>query len=510
MIPKNIASIFIQITTQFSGEIISIDAGNFIKNEFSVKDSIYKTCPFLQGTLEAIEENRSFLLEGMLIVSNGVEYNVDVELQKQINNVTVLVHNRASVYKFVNQLNQNRNDLFFLKREIDEKNKELEELRKIADKANEQKTRFLAMMSHEVRNPLNVILGYSKMISEEDINAKVKEYSKLLSLSGEHLKVIVNDILDLSRIEAGKLSLESKPIQIAEIVKNCFENYTHQNKKDTVRLVLSNHTELPKLVLGDDVRLNQVLSNLLSNALKFTEKGEIKIDVKVVKETDEKIYIGFLVSDSGRGMMDVQVSKIFDEYTQNKKSDNRVFGGAGLGLSIVKRLLKAMDGKITVNSKLNVGTTFTVTIPFLKVKSKKNEHKNTITNQLTKGVDLNGKRILVADDDALNQTIVAHILKKEKVDFTLVKDGLEALNILKKEAFDIVLLDIHMPNITGEQLVQKKYEFFKDNSTIPFLALTANTAKEDIERYIKIGFNSVIGKPYTAADFIKTIKTTLS
>lgn len=510
MIPKNIASIFIQITTQFSGEIISIDAGNLVKQEFKIQDSIYKVCPFLLGTLEALEVNTPFLLEGMLIVAKNKEYNVDIELLKQTNAVTVLIHNRTSVYKFVDQLNQNRNDLFFLKREIDEKNKELEELRKIADKANEQKTRFLAMMSHEVRNPLNVILGYSKMISEEDINAKVKEYSKLLSLSGEHLKVIVNDILDLSRIEAGKLSLENKPIQIADIVKKCFENYTYQNKKDNVCLSLSNHKNLPEWVLGDDVRLNQVLSNLLSNALKFTEKGEIKIDAKVVKETDEEVHIGFLVSDSGRGMTEKQASKIFDEYTQNKKSDNRVFGGAGLGLSIVKRLLKAMNGKITVNSELNVGTTFTVTIPFLKVKSDNYNNKEIVIKAISKEIELEGKRILVADDDFLNQTIVAHILKKEKVDFTLVKDGLEAFNMLKKEVFDLVLLDIHMPNITGEQLVQKKQEFFNNNKTIPFLALTANTTKEDLERYKNIGFKSVIGKPYTPAQFTKTIKTALS
>ena len=200
-----------------------------------------------------------------------------------------------------------------------------------------------------------------------------------------------------------------------------------------------------------------------------------------------------------------QAAKIFNEYHQNKKSDNRVFGGAGLGLSIVKRLLTAMNGTISVESELNIGTVFKVEIPFLKVNSvKKNKEKINITKSLT------GKRILVADDDMLNQTIVAHILNKENVKLTLVKDGLEALNALKTKIFDLVLLDIHMPNITGEQLVQQKNDFNKANINIPFLALTANTTPEDIKRYHKIGFAAIISKPYTANDFLEEISLNLS
>lgn len=505
--PARIDAIFLQVTTLFSGEILTVDAGKFLENEFSITESIYKICPFLEGTLEALEFNSPFLLEGMLIIAKQVEYNVDLELFKNKENVTVLIHNRTSVYRFVDQLNQNRNDLFFLKREIKEKNKELETLRKIADTANEQKSRFLAMMSHEVRNPLNVILGYSKMISDEEINTNVKEYSKLLSLSGEHLKVIVNDILDLSRIEAGKLELVNIPISIKEIAENCIQNFTHQNKNGEIELCIQTSKKIPNKVLGDDVRLNQVLSNLLSNALKFTEKGKVSVDVKLKSETPTSINIAFLVSDSGRGMTKEQATKIFEEFTQNKINDNRVFGGAGLGLSIVKRLLKAMNGKITVESNLNVGTTFITEIPFTKLEnqtmSKEEEKENNILENLI------GKRILVADDDALNQTIVAHILNKENTILTQVKDGLEASIQLKENVFDLVLLDIHMPNVTGEQLVQQKNTFRKENSTIPYLALTANTAPEDIERYNAIGFIGVIGKPYTAKDFVLAIKKAL-
>ncbi|MEE9406574.1 MAG: ATP-binding protein [Polaribacter sp.] len=507
MIPAKIQNVFIQITTNYLGDIKSIDAGGFAKIEFTLKESIYNTCPFLEGTLEALSIKESFLLEGMLIVSNSKEYNVDIELFKENEAVVVLIHNRTNVYKFVNQLNQNRNDIFFIKRELAEKNIELEELRKIADKANEEKSRFLAMMSHEIRNPLNSILGYSEMISEEEINDTVKEYLKSLMLSNKNLKVIVDDILDLSRIEAGKLELVNSPIEIKEIAKNCIANYRFQNKNKEVKLLFKVSENVPKTILGDDVRINQILSNLISNALKFTEKGEILLEVKTIQEDENSIKLAFIISDSGIGMTNEQASKIFDEYQQNKKSDNRVFGGAGLGLSIVKRLLNAMNGVVFVESELDKGTIFTVEIPFQKASlQEKNEIKK---EEKPRNESLVGKRILVADDDFLNQTIVAHILNKEEVIITQVKDGLEALNMLKTKNFDIVLLDIHMPNITGEELVQLKSDFKEENKEIPFLALTANTAPDDILRYKKIGFLEVISKPFTAVEFVDKISFVL-
>ena len=248
------------------------------------------------------------------------------------------------------------------------------------------------------------------------------------------------------------------------------------------------------------MRINQILSNLMSNSLKFTQKGEIALDVRFVSEDENNVNLAFEIKDTGRGMTKEQSSKIFNEYQQNKKSDNRVFGGAGLGLSIVKRLLNAMSGTVSVESELDKGTSFTVQIPFLKVTSQIKK-KALISEKKS----LTGKRILVADDDALNQTIVAHILKKEDVKLTLVKDGLEALNKLKSDVFDLVLLDIHMPNITGEQLMQQKKDFNRANIKIPFLALTANTTPEDIERYKNIGFVDVISKPYTAVEFVGKI-----
>lgn len=292
------------------------------------------------------------------------------------------------------------------------------------------------------------------------------------------------------------------PISIKEIATSCIHNYTQQSKDKGVLLQLEIDNQIPNNLLGDDVRIHQILSNLISNAIKFTDKGSIILKVDGISETKKSTSIQFQIIDSGRGMSKEQATKIFNEYQQNNTDDNRVFGGAGLGLSIVKRLLNAMDGKIDVESVLDKGTTFTVSIPFEK--AVKTTEKVTKEKEATNKT-LENCRILIADDDVMNQAIVAHILKKEKANITQVKDGLEAFNKLKTNVFDVVLLDIHMPNMTGEALVQLKSDFKPANQQIPFLALTANTLQEDVKRYISIGFKDVIAKPYTAEEFVQKI-----
>ncbi|MEO9571629.1 MAG: ATP-binding protein [Polaribacter sp.] len=507
MIPAKIEDVFLQLTTDFTGVITDIVAGRLTKKEFTIKESIYDSCPFLEGTLEALPLNESFLLEGMIITSDSKEYNIDLELFKCEKSIDILIHDRTNVYKYVDQLNQNRNDIFFIKREIAEKNKELDRLRKVADKANEEKTRFLAMMSHEIRNPLNSILGYTEMISSENLNKTVSKYVKNLSISGKNLKVIVDDILDLSRIEAGKLELVSEKTSIKEVLQNCKNDFQYLKTNEAIDLFFKVDDNIPELVLGDSVRLNQIFVNLISNAIKFTNKGSVTLKAKPISETEKYVNIVFEVIDTGRGMSEEECTKIFEEYQQNELNDNRIHGGAGLGLAIVNRLVKAMNGLISVQSKLKVGSTFRVEIPFskynLQTTSKEIQYKEN------KEVSLIGKNILVADDDVMNQTIVTHILGKESVNITMVSDGLEALSKLQTETFDTVLLDINMPNMTGEELMKKRKIFLKLNSETPFLALTANTSNEDIERYLELGFSGVISKPFTISDLTSKIKNVL-
>lgn len=503
MIPAKIENVFLEVITNKQGIIKNIVAGKFAIKEFVINTSIFTPCPFLFGSLDAIPKEESFLMEGMIIVSENTEFNVDLELFSSHDDISVLIHNRSKVYKTISQLNQNRNDLFFMKREISEKNKELAILREASDKANEEKTRFLAMMSHEIRNPLNTILGYANMISEENLSDKVQEYVSYLSRASTDLKVIVEDILDLSRIEAGKLELASEEINLNSLVKSCFVNFKNQNKNNSLKLELFISEELPKKLLGDSVRVTQILNNLMSNALKFTKKGTVSLHAEIISESSKTSEIRLKIVDTGRGMSEEQTVKIFDEYSQTKLDDNRVFGGAGLGLSIVKRMVEAMNGSISVASKLNLGTTFSVEIPFKKVLKNGLDAKGNTETSLQKS--LKGKRILLADDDALNHKIISYFLEKEEMIITSADNGLEALQAINEHHFDVVILDINMPELSGEELMNQKATFQKNRET-PFIALTGNATQEYKRNYLKIGFSDVIFKPFKPAEFIRKIK----
>ncbi len=506
MLPATIQDRFIQIIVDFSGQIIEIEAGFFALSEFIEGTSIYATCPFLESTLDSLPSQESFSMDGMLINSGNEEYNVDVELLKTADSIAVLIINRTNVYKYVRELNQNRNEISIVKHQIDRQNKELAELRKVAEKATEEKSRFLAMMSHEVRNPLNAILGYANMIATESNCPSALGYVKSLLMAGNNLKVIVNDILDISRIEAGKLELVIEPISIKETVQMCVQDFELQHKGSGVPLECTISEKIPSEVLADAVRLTQILSNLISNAYKFTKKGSIKLTVSPTSETDESVTIALNLKDTGRGMTTEQVNRMFNEYEQVELNDNRVYGGAGLGLSIVKRLVEAMNGNITVESEVNIGTSFNIEIPFRKVSSSDLAPNNFLKSRLFKH-DLKGAEILYADDDELNHVIVAHLLSKEGASTTLVNDGMEALSALQDKTFDLILLDINMPNKSGSDLIQEKQLFAEFNGSTPIIALTANSNKEDIENYKNLGFLEVISKPYTPDQLISVVST---
>ena len=507
MIPSKIKSLYIEVTVNANGIVTAILSGEFNKEAFQVEETIYTIAPFLEGTLDALTINEPFLLEGMLLVFKDKEFNVDVELLKTKENITVLLHNRTSVYRFIEELNQKRNDLFFVKRKIAENNKELAELREIADKANEEKSRFLAMMSHEIRNPLNGILGNAELLANENLSEKAKVHSENIIHSGKSLKVIVDDILDLSRIEAGKLNLVKEEVVLQNVVNNCIDNLKIANSNSKVIIENNFKITADKKILGDGVRVSQVLSNLLTNALKFTQEGFVRLSTTLIEETNKKSTIQFVVEDSGRGMTLEQTQKIFEEYKQNNSDDNRILKGAGLGLAIVKRLVDAMQGSIDVESTLDVGTKFTVQFLFEKTtNTKEQEVKEKSEENLP---DLKGKRILVADDDVMNQFIVKNFLSKEQVNLTIVNDGLEALEKLQQEIYDLVLLDINMPNLKGDDLLKKTTTFKIENQQIPFLALTANTQEKDVKSYIESGFSGVISKPFSKASFFKNIALAL-
>lgn len=506
MIPTKIENIFIQVKTDLTGVILEIEAGKFAREEFVLQESIYEICPYLESVLENLPSEETLPLNTMVLVSNSKEYAIDLELTRQGDFVTILIHDRSAIYKNISLLNQNRNDLFLLKRELDQANDELKILKDLADKASEEKSRFVAIMSHEVRNPLNSILGYSEMITEDSGEPKIKNYAKSLTRAGRNLRVIVDDILDFSRIEAGKLELVLEPIFIKDIVKSCVNEFCFQRKESELEIKFIEDKEFDHFVFGDAVRITQVFSNLINNAIKFTDKGVIAVGIDVVFEDAEKIVTNIFVKDTGRGMTLDQSKTIFNEYGQSNSKDQFIGGGAGLGLSIVKRLVGIMEGQVYVESKLDVGTKFTIEIPF-----KKAQKGDEIEEVKAKETDFSivGKEILFADDDLLSRKIVKHIFEKEGCIATVVSDGKEALDFLQQKSFDVILLDIEMPIMRGDELVENKELFSEFNHNTPILALTGNTGKKKQERYLALGFDVVLSKPYASAKLIKNIKTAI-
>lgn len=504
MLPDLINNSFIEIQITIEGEIKLISSGNFLKDEFVKHTSIFELCPFLIGTLEAVNQE-SVLVECMFIVLSDKEYTVDVNLVKIDDNIVVTILDRSINYVNVENLNQARNDLFFLKRELGEKNKELERLRQIAEKANEEKTRFLAIMSHEVRNPLNVILGYAEILKKEITAKHVEKYINNLQFAGNNLKTIVDDILDLSKVESGKLKLVQQPISLEKVLDQIENNYKESLLIDSVDLVFECSENVPELVEGDDVRIYQILTNIINNAVKFTKKGAVTTKIELVEEKQKNAVLVFKISDTGRGMTEEQTKTIFEEYSQNKASDNRISKGAGLGLAIVKRLVQAMNGEISVTSQLNIGTTFSIEIPFKIVSNMEQNNEEQANVNL-----IRDKKILIADDSQLNRTIVAHVLRQNEAQVFEAIDGNDAYEQLKETTFDLVLLDINMPKLSGEQIVKAKSDYEEFNKETPILAFTGSYGKEEVENYFKIGFKDVIPKPFTQEDLVAILNRVIS
>lgn len=495
---------YIELEVSQKGIIQKIVSGQFALEEFKPQTSIYDVCTFLEVTLDGLIEGQVQSIEGMVINSLSVEYNIDVELFLDHSLITILIQDRSNLYKIVRALNQDRNDFFIAKSLINKQNKELEKLRAIAEKSSEEKSQFLAVLSHEIRNPLNIILGFGGIIETESQEEKIKEHSHNLTRAAEGLKTLVNDLLNLSIIESGKIELALEPFSLIDVIDTTIKNFEILIKNNDVVLNTQTDKSLPKLVLGDSLRFSQIISNLISNALKFTKKGSVTLKTSIITETTTDIIIHFSIEDTGRGIAKETIEKIFLAYEQTELNDSRVYGGSGLGLSIVKHLVESMKGEIKVESEIGIGSTFSFQIPFKKDNSIGKEKVNSKTISTNK-VDFTNLEILIADDDMLSQTYSNHILQKTGAHVTIASDGLEAISQLKIKKFDVVLLDINMPNMSGQDVIKRKNTFTELNKTTVFIAITANAFKSSVNDFLNLGFSAVLSKPYTPEELYKII-----
>lgn len=365
-----------------------------------------------------------------------------------------------------------------------------------AESAMKARTDFLSAMSHEIRTPMNVIMGLSSLVLEEDLvlPPHVLENLKAIRYSANNLLTIINDILDFSKMEAGKMSLEKRPFNLHELLKELQITLSNLAAEKPVRVSVEYSDDLPRTIVGDAVRLNQILLNLCGNAIKFTHEGEVKVQVSHKRAEKGHLFF-FKVSDTGIGIPEDKLESIFESFSQVYSGSNKHFGGTGLGLTITKRLINLQQGNITVTSKEGQGSIFTAEIPY----EASDEQEKVISGGNSAQLLLPNVRILVVDDNRMNLMLATQILKKWKCPHITVQSGFEALDLLHKESFDLILLDLQMPGIDGfETFIQIRNSPGIIRPNTPVIALTADAFEETREKALGAGMNDFVTKPFQA------------
>lgn len=370
-----------------------------------------------------------------------------------------------------------------------------------AESANQTKSQFLANMSHEVRTPLNGILGMTQLILETNLDAQQADYLVKIKLSANHLLAVINDILDFSKIEAGKLEIESTPFSLDQVFKQLEASLGLQAKEKGLELKLESIVALDKIFVGDPLRIGQILNNLTSNALKFTQAGSVRVELVKAELKSGLYHLKFTVSDTGIGISEDNIKNLFSAFNQLDASTCRKYGGTGLGLAISKRLANLMSGDLTCRSELGKGSQFDFELVVLE--STAAQYKSF--HQQDRGglkLNLSGKSILLAEDNEINQEVVLAILAGLNAKVSLACDGTEAVRKALDNPPDIILMDIQMPNLDGIGATQQIKQVLPN---IPIIALTANVMKQDFLEYQKQGMVDCIAKPIVVKEFYSVL-----
>ncbi len=373
-------------------------------------------------------------------------------------------------------------------------NKELEKAKGKAESAVKAKQQFLSNMSHEIRTPMNAIIGFTKVVLKTDLSAKQKEYLTAIKMSGDALIVLINDILDLAKVDAGKMTFEQTPFKMALSLSAMLHLFETKIQEKNLELVKEYDKNIPEVLVGDPVRLHQIILNLLSNAVKFTTKGKITVSVRLLSEDEAKACIEFTVTDTGIGIAENKIENIFENFQQASSGTSRLFGGTGLGLAIVKQLIESQGGSVSVKSKIDEGSTFSFILSFLKTKDEVDPDSYREDTELAElDTKMKNIKVLVVEDMALNQLLMKTILDDFGFERDVASNGKIAIEKLQSKSFDIILMDLQMPEMNGFEATD--YIRNKLNSNIPIIALTADVTTVDLAKCKAVGMNDYIAKP---------------
>lgn len=393
-----------------------------------------------------------------------------------------------------NQIKLKTNDL------LQTKNKELQIARDGAVQAMEAKTNFLSTVSHELRTPLYAVTGLTHLLLEDDPQAHQKEHLKALKFSGDYLLNFINDILHINKIDANKLEPLNMEFNLKKVINEVINSLAQSAKANNTKLTLEYDPDIPGHLMSDPLKLSQVFMNLIGNSIKFTKGGEVRVIAKLLNKIEDNVTIYFEVSDNGIGISKEKQQSIFEGFEQGSIQINREYGGTGLGLTIVKSLLGLFNSKIELESTLGEGSSFFFEI---EMKSMDDLPEDDISFEITpRDYDFKGLHLLIVEDNKINQVITKKMLSKKEMTSDIANNGHEAITLTQENVYDAILMDIHMPGISGEEAT---IEIRKFNQDIPIIALTAISLDDSLESFYAAGCNDVVTKPFKPEVFYQKI-----
>ncbi len=491
-------------------QFITIDtSGNVLESDnvlFALKkgDDISSVSGFFEGLASYFDANEDNDIKFTCIHLENKEqreYTCDIEFKTFANDqpALVIIHDFSDHYKYYQEVAQSRNESVINSQILELKNKYLKE-------KEDFKNTFIANFSHELRNPLTGVTAFCSVLQKTDMTLEQQDYVEVIKSSADHLKNMIGDILEVSKIEVGKLSLNEELFDFHELIEMLEFTYSVKAKQKNIEFEIEFDEKIPRYIESDKTRIKQVLENLIENALKFTLSGKITVSIKQNQRRARKVNLNISVQDTGIGIPEEKLEVIFNSFTQLNNAQK--FIGTGLGLSIVKGLVELLEGKITVESKVKAGSTFKININLkypINQESTSLERKSDIErkNYLSK----EKYNILLAEDSELAQMAVLKILAQEGNFFLdIITNGEDVIESVIHNEYDLILMDIRMPGTHGDELTKMIRSLPVQNcKTIPILALTANLYDTDKKRYKKMGMTDIIEKPFDESTLLKKI-----
>lgn len=438
--------------------------------------------------------NEPLFSDGNKTIQEPLSYSKFSKLITILTILLISILSLLSLSLYKNNIIRNENNERLL-----EKNEELQLAKNKAEEALKARQEFISTVSHELRTPLNAIHGLTHILLNESPNESQRKYLEPLKFSSEYLKNFIDDILEINRIEKEKIEIHLKNTSIRDVVNNIFHSFNDTIFDQKIKMELYIDPEIPEFLKIDTIKLSQIINNLINNAIKFTEKGEIKTSLTLVKNDGDFYTVLFKVSDTGIGISKANQGIIFENFTQGSTEINRKYGGTGIGLAIVKKLVHVLGGDVKVESEIGKGTTFSFELTLEKGEQKLKP--NTPVLKIDPLIFSN-KNILLVEDNKINQMITKKILETNNMKADIAETGEAAVEMSKTGVYDLILMDIHLPGINGTEATQIIRTF---NTDIPIIGLTAISLNENRENLISFGMNDIITKPFDVAHFYFTM-----